>query len=312
MLSEIHTNFNTFRNRLGGVDLDGLTNPDSEVAWYVLIGPKLFLFLTVFIFPFFFAIWMALHQWHPLAAEQQFIGLDNFYRLANDGRFISSLWNTVIYTVGIALSVPIALFISVLLNKNIRGTKIYSAAIFVPVIVSWVVVSLIWMWIYNPDYGLLNALLDSLGLPQSQWTRGVNTALPSLIIIGIWKTVGFNMVIFLAGLRGIPESYYEAATVAGANSWEQFRYITLPLLKPTMFFIVLVTIITAFREFTPMFVITEGGPATATHTIVFYFYRTGFEYGHMGYASAMAVVLMVIVFAFSIIQQRTWGQDVEY
>lgn len=312
MLSEINVSLHDFRRRLDGLHLDRLTNPDSEAAWYVLIGPKLFLFMAIFVFPFFFAIWMSLHEWHPLAAEHQFVGLENYSQLTADRRFIDSIVNTFLYTIGLALSVPIALFISVLLNKNIRGTKIYSAAIFVPVIVSWVVVSLIWMWIYNPDYGLLNAILSALGLPESRWTRGIRTALPSLIILGIWKTVGFNMVIFVAGLRGIPESYYEAATVAGANSWEQFRYITLPLLKPTMFFVVLVTIINAFREFTPMFVMTEGGPGTATHTIVFYFYRTGFEYGNMGYASAMAVVLMVIVFAFSIIQQRTWGQDVEY
>jgi ABC-type sugar transport system permease subunit len=312
MLSALTTSAKELKNQLSSEHSSSLTDPDSELAWYIVVGPKLFLFLTIFVFPFFFAIWMSLHEWHPLAAEQEFVGLENFYRLAGDGRFIDSLVNTFAYTIGVSLSVPIALFIAILLNKNIRWSEIYAAAIFVPVVVSWVVVSLIWMWIYNPDYGLLNAILSALGLPTLQWTRGVTTALPSLIIIGIWKTVGFNLVIFLAGLRGIPDSYYEAARISGANSWQRFRYITLPLLKPTTFFVVLVTLITAFREFTPMFVITEGGPVTATHTIVFYFYRTGFEYGQMGYASAMAVVLMVIVFTVSLIQQRTWGEDVDY
>ncbi len=312
MLAELQANIKTIHARIDDTSWDAFTNPDSELAWYVLVGPKLFLFLTIFVFPFFFAIWMSIHEWHMLAAEHQFLGLDNYTRMLVDSRFIDSFVNTVIYTLGLTLSVPIALFLAILINKNIRGSAFYSAAIFVPVVISWVVVSLIWMWIYNPDIGMLNALLEAVGLPTSQWTRGVRTALPSLIIIGIWKTVGFNLVIFLAGLRGLPESYYEAATVAGANSWQKFRYITMPLLKPTTFFVVLVVLITAFREFTPMFVITDGGPVTATHTIVYYFYIVGFERGQMGYASAMAVVLLIVVFVISIIQQRTWGQDVDY
>ncbi|MFB9809132.1 carbohydrate ABC transporter permease [Haladaptatus pallidirubidus] len=195
---------------------------------------------------------------------------------------------------------------------NLRGTKFYSGAIFLPVVTSWVVVSLIWTWLYNPEYGLLNTALGMIGLPQLSWLQSSDTALASIAIMSIWKHIGFNMVIFLAGLKGIPDDFYEAAIVDGANRWERFRYITLPLLKPTTFFVFVVTLIFSFRVYTQVYVMTQGGPVRSTYTIVYYFWQTGFQQFEMGYASAIAVVLFLIVFGLSILQQRTWGDNVEY
>lgn len=293
--------------------VSNVLDPDTEIAWWLLVFPKVVLFSAVLLFPFVFAIWISLHEWNPIAQEQTFIGLDNYVRMVDDPVFHNSIVNTIGYAAAMVLvSVPISLGVALLLDTNVRGTGFYSAAIFLPVVTSWVVVSLIWVWIYNPDYGVLNAALSALGLPTFDWLHSTSTSLLSITIMSIWKTVGFNMVIFLAGLRNIPDSYYEAARMDGANAYQRFRYVTLPLLKPTTFFVVLVTLIMSFRLFTQVFVMTDGGPVNSSYSLVFYFYERGFQQFEMGYASAIAVVLFVFVFLFSVLQERTWGDDVEY
>lgn len=285
----------------------------NELSWYLLVLPKILLFAAIFMVPFLMAIWISLHQWNPIAQSQPFIGLDNYAKLMTDELFHNSVINTAGYAFGLIVAgVPISLGLALLLDKELRGTAIYSGAIFLPVVTSWVVVSLIWMFIFNPEFGMANRLLASLGLPTLEWLRSTKTALFSITLMSVWKSVGFNMVIFLAGLRSIPDSYYEAARIDGAGAWGRFRYVTLPLLKPTTFFVVVVTMISAFRLFTQVFVMTEGGPVYSSYSLVFYFYRTGFQEFNMGYASALAVVLFIVVFALSVVQQQTWGEDVEY
>lgn len=291
----------------------GLADPNANTAWYLLIAPKILLMVAVLIIPFLGSVYISLHEWTPLAATKPFIGLENYVQLLRDGQFHNALINTGTYSLALILiDVPIALGLALLLDMNLRGTRIYSASIFLPVVVSWVVVSLIWSWLYNPDYGMINAFLGLFGSEGLDWLNSRDTSLAAIIIMSIWKHIGFNMVIFLAGLKGIPNTYYEAATVDGAGRWERFRYITLPLLKPTSFFVVIVTLIFSFRVFTQVFVMTGGGPVNSSITIVFYFWQQGFQEFNMGYASAIAVVLFVIVFAFSIIQQRSWGGNVDY
>lgn len=284
-----------------------------EAEWFTLVGPKIALFAVIFLIPFVMAIWLSLHEWNPIAAEQPFIGLDNYARLLNDQLFHNAIINTTGYAAALVfVGIPISLFLAVLLDSQIRGTEIYSAAIFLPVVTSWVVVSLIWTFIFNPEFGVLNRALRAVGLPTLQWLRSTDTALASIALMSIWKNIGFNMIIFLAGLRSIPTSYYEAARIDGAGAWQRFRYITLPLLKPTTFFVVVVTMIGSFRLFTQVFVMTDGGPVYSSYSLVFYFYRTGFQDFQMGYASAMAVVLFIVVFVLSVAQQKTWGESVEY
>lgn len=288
-------------------------DPDSDLSWYLLIFPKVFLFAAVLIVPFLGAVYFSFHEWAPLAADHPFVGLDNYVALLSDGVFHNAVINTATYSLALILiDVPIALGLALLLDMNLRGTKFYSASIFLPVVTSWVVVSLIWTWLYNPEYGMINAFLEGIGLTGLDWLNSKRTALASIILMSIWKHVGFNMVIFLAGLKGISSEYYEAAAIDGAGRWERFRYITLPLLKPTTFFVVVVTLIFSFRLFTQVFVMTGGGPVNSSVSIVYYFWEQGFQQFNMGYASAIAVVLFVIVFAFSIIQRRAWGGDVDY
>ena len=285
----------------------------EDLGWLAFVAPKIITFGLIFILSFVMTIWISLHDYSLLAVEQPFIGLEHYITLAQDPVFRISVWNTALYSAGmILIGVPISLGLAILLNTGIRFSRVYSACIFLPVVTSWVVVSLIWLWLFNPDFGAINAILESVGLPTSAWLQSTRTSLASITLMSIWKHVGFNMVIFLAGLQAIPSSYYEAARVDGAGRWAQFRYITLPLLRPTSFFVVVVTLIATFQLFIQVFVMTGGGPVYSSHSIVFYFYIQGFDQFNMGYASAMAVVLFVIVFALSIIQFRTWGEDVDY
>ncbi|WP_101296806.1 carbohydrate ABC transporter permease [Halegenticoccus soli] len=302
------------RRQLTGYVPDFATaSSEDDLSWYLIVFPKVLLFSVVLLVPFVGAFWISLHQWEPLATQHPFVGLDNYVALFRDPIFWDALVNTAGYSLAlIAIDVPIALGLALLLNMNLRGTKFYSAAIFLPVVTSWVVVSLIWSWLYNPQYGLINAALGTVGLPQPDWLQSSKTALASIALMSIWKHVGFNMVIFLAGLKGIPDDFYEAAIIDGANRWQRFRYITLPLLKPTSFFVVVVTLIFSFRLYTQVYVMTQGGPVHSTYSIVFYFWEQGFQQFNMGYASAIAVVLFLIVFGLSIVQQRTWGDTVEY
>ena len=302
------------RDRLNGF-VSGLTvgNADTDLSWYAIVLPKVFIFAAVLLIPFLGAFYVSLHQWEPLAQSHPFVGIDNYVRLVQDPIFWDALINTAGYSLALLVfDVPIALGLALLLNMNLRGTKFYSAAIFLPVVTSWVVVSLIWSWIYNPQYGLLNTMLGTIGLPQLSWLQSSKTALASIALMSIWKHIGFNMVIFLAGLKGIPDDLYEAAIIDGANRWERFRYVTLPLLKPTTFFVFVVTLVFSFRVYTQVYVMTNGGPVHSTYTIVYYFWQTGFQQFEMGYASAIAVVLFLLVFGLSVLQQRTWGDDVGY
>lgn len=302
------------RRRFNGyVSTFDISSSETDLTWYAIILPKVILFAAILLVPFIGAFYISLHEWEPLAQSHPFIGLDNYVRLFNDPVFWEAVTNTALYSLALLVfDVPIALGLALLLNMNLRGTKFYSAAIFLPVVTSWVVVSLIWTWLYNPEYGLLNTILGAIGLPQLSWLQSSSTALASIALMSVWKHIGFNMVIFLAGLKGIPDELYEAAIVDGANRWQRFRNITLPLLKPTTFFVFIVTLIFSFRVYTQVFVMTRGGPAQSTYTIVYYFWQMGFQEFEMGYASAIAVVLFLLVFGLSMIQQRTWGDDVEY
>lgn len=302
------------RRRFNGyVSTFDISSSETDLTWYAIVLPKVILFAAILLVPFIGAFYISLHEWEPLAQSHPFVGLDNYVRLFNDPVFWEAVINTALYSLALLVfDVPIALGLALLLNMNLRGTKFYSAAIFLPVVTSWVVVSLIWTWLYNPEYGLLNTILGSIGLPQLSWLQSSSTALASIALMSVWKHIGFNMVIFLAGLKGIPDELYEAAIVDGANRWQRFRNITLPLLKPTTFFVVIVTLIFSFRVYTQVFVMTRGGPAQSTYTIVYYFWQMGFQEFEMGYASAIAVVLFLLVFGLSMIQQRTWGDNVEY
>jgi len=202
--------------------------------------------------------------------------------------------------VGLALSLALA----VVMNRPIRGITFFRTAYFIPVVTSWVAVGLIWRWLYNPEYGLINWILSLFGLKGPDWLVSKTWAMPAIIIVNIWKNLGFNTMIFLAGLQGIPEDLYEASKLDGANQWQQFHYITLPMISPTTLFLTITSVIGSFQVFDAIYNMTRGGPEESTMVIVYYLWENAFGFLRMGYAAAMAWILFLIVFTLTLIQWR--------
>lgn len=240
-----------------------------------------------------------------------FIGLQNYLDLVNAPQFWSVLANTFYYTVGyVPLSMALSLGLALLVNARLRGVTIFRGIYFTPVVTSTVAIAMAWAWLYNPQFGLINYLLRVLfGVRGPGWLTSTEWAMPALIILGVWKSAGYNMVIFLAGLQGVPEELYEAAKIDGAGIWARFRHVTLPLLSPTTFFVLVISIIGSFQVFEATYIMTQGGPANATLTLSYHIFQNAFEWFHMGYAAAIAYVLFSIIMIFTLIQmrlQRLW------
>ena len=276
------------------------------------LAPSLF-HLVVFIFtPIVFAAYLSVHRWDVVVADQPFVGLENFREMAVDPTFWNALKNTFVFTLNVPLTMIISLAIALMMHKRLRGIGFLRTIYFLPSVTSLVAVGLVWMWIYHPSFGIANFLLGLLGVPPLQWLNSTQTAMLSVIIFSIWLGVGYQMVIFLAGLQGIPEEFYEAARIDGASNMQLFRRITLPLLKPTTFFILVTSLISSFQVFTSIYIMTAGGQVQSTDVIVYHIYQAAWEQLRMGYASAMSWVLFVIVMVATWIQFRFLGREVEY
>lgn len=242
------------------------------------------------------------------------IGLKNYRNLWELPEFWQVLRNTVYYTVGyVPLALVIPLLMALLVNQKIRGITFFRTTYFLPVVTSGVAIALVWGWMYNPSFGMINFLLDKLfGITGPRWLSDPNWAMPSLILIGVWHSSGYNMVIYLAGLQGIPQELYEAARMDGAGWWAQFRHITIPLITPTTFFILVLSIIGSFQVWTITYLLTQGGPANATLTLSYYIYQQGFQWFHMGFAASLAYILFAIVFVVTMVQMKLQKQWVFY
>lgn len=242
------------------------------------------------------------------------IGLRNYTNLLQLPEFWQVLRNTVYYTAGyVPLAVTLPLLMAILVNQKLKGITFFRTAYFLPVVTSGVAIALVWGWMYNPSFGVINYLLERLfGIQGPRWLADPLWAMPSLIIIGVWHSLGYNMVIYLAGLQGIPQELYEAARIDGAGRWAQVRYVTVPLITPTAFFILVLSIIGSFQVWTITYLLTQGGPAGATLTLSYYIYQQGFQWFHMGFAAALAYVLFAIVFIATMIQFKLQKQWVFY
>ena len=243
----------------------------------------------------------------------RWIGLENFRRLFfEDDLFLKSLWNTAFYA---AFSVPLglatALFIAVLLNQKIPGVSLFRTMYYLPSVTPVVAMSVLWLWLFNPLYGLLNSLLGAVGIPGPGWLVDPLWSKPAFILMSLWG-IGGAMVIFLAGLQGVPKELHEAATIDGASRWRAFWNVTLPLLGPVLFFNLIMGMIAAFQIFTQAFIITNGGPLNSTLFYVLYLFRQAFRNFRMGYASAMAWILFLIVLILTVIQFRFVGRHIYY
>lgn len=249
---------------------------------------------------------------YDIITPSKFIGIKNFIKIfTDDPLFYKSLWNTIYFVVGsVPISIIIGILVAVLLNQKIRGITIYRVLYYLPSVTAGVAVAIVWMFIYDKNYGLINNLLIQFGIHGPGWLIDPRWVMPSLIIMSIWALIGQRFVIFLAGLQGIPDELYEAADIDGASSWQKFISITLPMLTPTIFFTLITGIIAAFQSmFTTVYIITNGtgGPLNSAYVYVFHIYRNAFEYYHMGYACALAWILFLIVFILTFIQVKFSG-----
>jgi ABC-type sugar transport system permease subunit len=256
-------------------------------------------------------LYLALLQWDGIEPAK-FVGLRNFQRMLEDEAILLALGNNVQYALGTVVGkIVLSLFLALLLNQSLRGRSFYRTALFLPVVMSFVVVGILWAWLYNAQFGLVNSLMQRLGLDALilDWLGDPKVALWSLVAVDVWKWYGFHMVIFLAGLQTIPVELYEAARIDGANRWRQFLHITLPLLQPVMLVNVTLSLMGGFGVFDIPYVMTEGGPANSTLVMALHIYIQGFKFYKFGYAAALSYVLLTLVTILAAIQMRLMGRE---
>ena len=281
--------------------LKNLLYKDSVWA-FVLLMPNFICFLMFLLIPLVASFILSFTQWDLMTPIQR-VGFANYVELFKDETFLKSLGNTIYFTfVSVPIGITISLFLAMGLNQCIKGMKIYRATYFFPVIASMVAVALVWSWIYNPEFGLFNYFLSMIGIRGPKWLVSNEWAMPSIIITAIWKGLGFNMLLFLAGLQGIPKTYYEVADIDGATWPHKFFYITLPLLSHVILFVVIISIINSFQVFDFVYLMTYGGPSRSTSVLVFYLYQNAFRYFRMGYASAIAYAIFFMILVFTLTQ----------
>jgi multiple sugar transport system permease protein len=280
-----------------------------EWSAYLFLAPGLILFSIFTVFALGFAFYLTFHEWSIISPDKPFVGLDNYERMIEDERFRRSIINTLYFTgASVPLGMIVGLAIALLLNQPLRGRGILRTLYFLPVVTPFVVVAIIWKWLYNGDFGLFNFYLLKTGLIHEPlaWLADKQLAMPAVVLMTVWTSVGFSMVVYLAGLQAIPEELYEASRVDGAGAWSRFRHITLPLLAPTTLFLLVMGIIGSFQVFTQIFVMTSGGPVDRTTTMVFFIYESAFKFFEMGYASTLAFFLFVMLLAFTALQLRLY------
>ncbi|BBM17201.1 sugar ABC transporter permease [Enterococcus avium] len=279
----------------------------NNALWICLfLLPSLIGFLIFIIYPVFYSLGVSFTEW-DLINPMKFIGLKNYQSLLKDANFWNSLKNTFIFIIGYLPSVMIiGLLVALLLNSKIRLKPVFRGIYFLPVVTSWVAVSLVWKWLFNPKFGLINYFLSLISVHGPNWLNDPKTAMLAIIITSVWKDIGFIMVLYLGGLQNISPSLYEAASIDGADNWHQFWKITLPMLKPTTFFVSMISLINSFQVFDQVNIMTEGGPGDSTTVLVQNIYNSAFKYSEMGYAAAMSWVLFAIILVVSLVQM--WGE----
>lgn len=275
----------------------------KEVLWgYLFILPNFFLMFVFTLFPVLFAFGVSLTNW-SLLSSPVFVGLENYLKIFQDPVAKVTLKNTLLFT---AMSVPmriiLPLLLAVALNQKIRGLAFYRTCYYLPVISASVAISMLFMWILDKNFGLLNRLLLTVGLHPVGWLTDPKYALFSIVLVTVWRGLGFNMIIFLAALQDVPEDLYDVADIDGANALQKFLYLTVPLISPTIFFLIITGIMDSFQSFDLVYNMTEGGPARSTYLIGFYIWRQAFEYLHMGYGAALAYLLFFAILIITLLQ----------
>ena len=277
---------------------------------YLLVSPYI-IFVAVFvIFPVVFSLILTFHKWN-IIAPMKFIGVENYTRLFRDRLFWTSIFNTLKFLLlHIPLQLAVALFLAVLLNQKLRAAAFFRASFFMPVIVSGVVVTILWQQLLGFDAGIINRLLVALGLNKVGWLVNPDIAIYSIAVMATWKNVGLYVILFLVGLQTVPTQYYEAAKLEGANKWQQFYYITLPMINPTVFMVVVLSTIGGFSLFIEPYIMTGGGPLNKTLSGVLYIYKQAFQYYNMGYSATLGFFYALMIMTVVIIQKRVIEKEV--
>lgn len=278
---------------------------------YLLLSPVILLFLTFIAGPLIGSIVLSFFEW-DLLSDPTFVGMDNYRLLFEDDAARTAITNTLVFAFwSLVLHVVVALLLALMIQRTIPVVLdyLFRTAVFFPVIMSWASVALIWNFILDPNFGYFNYYLELVSIPTESWLLSPAWAMPAIILVDLWKTIGFTFIIILAGLQGIPAHLYEAARIDGASGWRQFVDITLPMLSPTLFLVAIITFIGAFQIFEPMFIMTGGGPLDSTISIVQLIYETGFRRFEMGYAAAISLVVFAVILVVTLVQMllgRYW------
>ncbi len=279
---------------------------------YLMVLPSYLIYLLFVFIPIVITLWLSFTN-YDLYRTRDFVGFANYARLLRDPVFIISAKNTLTYALFVIIpQIAIGLVLAVLLNRKVIGQRFHRIAFYMPNVTSMVSIAMVWLWLYDPTQGIINQAIKAIGIPAQSWLFDLNLALPSIIFMSVWKLIGYNMIIYLAGLQQIPDDLYEAATVDGASAFRQFLAITVPMLKPTTFFLFVIACVQSFSVFEQVNVMTQGGPMNATTTVVHQIFDRAFSQFQMGYASAMATVLLLVTIALTFTNFKYGqGADVE-
>jgi multiple sugar transport system permease protein len=289
---------------MGSVKRKGISFRRKQLLPYLLVSPYL-VFVSVFvIFPVLFCFFLTFHKWN-IIAPMRFIGTENYARLFHDRLFWKAIGNTLKFlSLHIPLQLVISLFLAQLLNQKIRAASFFRASFFMPVIVSGVVITILWQQLYGFDNGMINRMLAGVGISKKGWLINPDLAIYSIAIMATWKNLGLYVILFLVGLQTVPEQYYEAAKMEGANSWQRFFHITLPMINPTIFLVVVLSTIGGFSLFIEPYIMTGGGPLNQTLSAVLYIYKQAFQYYNMGYSATLGFFYAIMIMTVVVLQKR--------
>ncbi|CVH78507.1 sn-glycerol-3-phosphate transport system permease protein UgpA [Clostridiales bacterium CHKCI006] len=285
----------------------------QKIKPYLFIAPALIVFLVFSIYPILSMIQLSFFDWDLVSVNKTFVGIQNYLDLFKDKMFWQTISNTFVYMIlTVLLGVGFGILLALFLQKNTKINAFMQSIIFSPYIISLASVSFLWMWLMNKDYGLINYVLSFFGISSIDWLGDPKVALFSLVLISVWKTVGYNTIIILSALQSIPKHLYEAASLDRANKRQVFTKIVFPMISPTLFFLTIVNIIASFKVFETIQIITQGGPQNSTNTLVYSIYEYGFKFYKIGDASAIGVVLLVIISIFTVVYFKLLSKKVHY
>jgi multiple sugar transport system permease protein len=284
-----------------------------EWTAYLFLVPGVLIFSVFTVFALGFTVYLSFHEWQIISVDKPYVGLDNYKDMVHDERFRHAVINTFYFSGAvIPLQMLFGLAIALLLNTGLRGRVFLRTLYYLPCVTPFVVSAIVWKWFYNADFGIFNFYLLKAGLIDApvSFLSDQNLAMPSVIVMTVWGGIGFTMVVYLAGLQSIPEELYEAAKVDGAGAWSRLWHVTIPMLRPTTIFLAVIGVIFTFQQFTQVFVMTRGGPVDKTTTMLFYIYQSAFQFFEMGYASALAFTLFLMLLVFTVIQLRYYRRQI--